>query len=192
MTSSCERRSAKRGATARERRLEFDAYLERVRGSMKLGMTTDEYHGAAAGRMSDIARRYQRARRHLRRTIRNGTSWSRGARRRGAARPGAGHQSADLCGGLRSAIRLSVEDRPGAAARWSFGAKIFPGKRRSLPSRAFLAYRQAGGRKRSPLPDFYIGAHAEVRGYALLTRDPARVSHATFPTVEIIAPDTHP
>ena len=58
-------------------------------------------------------------------------------------------------------------------------------------SRAFVAYRRAGGEKRSPLPDFYIGAHAELRGYALLTRDPARYRNY-FPALNIIAPDTHP
>jgi predicted nucleic acid-binding protein len=58
-------------------------------------------------------------------------------------------------------------------------------------ARAFLSYRRGGGLKRSPLPDFYIGAHAEFQGYSLLTRDPARY-RTYFPTLKIIAPDTHP
>ncbi len=57
--------------------------------------------------------------------------------------------------------------------------------------RAFVAYRRAGGTKRSPLPDFYIGAHADLRGYVLLTRDPTRYRQY-FPTLKIIAPDSHP
>jgi predicted nucleic acid-binding protein len=57
--------------------------------------------------------------------------------------------------------------------------------------RAFLAYRRAGGLKRSPLPDFYIGAHAEVKGYVLLTRDQARYRQA-FPTLKIVSPDSDP
>lgn len=57
--------------------------------------------------------------------------------------------------------------------------------------RAFLAYRRSGGTKRSPLPDFYIGAHAEVRGYDLLTRDYGRYRQA-FPALRIVSPETRP
>ncbi|WP_128291007.1 MULTISPECIES: type II toxin-antitoxin system VapC family toxin [Afifella] len=57
--------------------------------------------------------------------------------------------------------------------------------------RAFLAYRRAGGARRSPLPDFYIGAHADFGGYFLLTRDPERYRQY-FPLLQIISPDTHP
>ena len=53
--------------------------------------------------------------------------------------------------------------------------------------KAFLQYRRGGGDKRSPMPDFYIGAHAAVAGYRLLTRDVARY-RTYFPTVAIIAP----
>jgi predicted nucleic acid-binding protein len=58
-------------------------------------------------------------------------------------------------------------------------------------ARAFLAYRRTGGQRRSPLPDFYIGGHAEVLGYLLLTRDPARYRTA-FPTLKIVSPETDP
>ena len=57
-----------------------------------------------------------------------------------------------------------------------------------LAGKAFLRYRQAGGARSSPLPDFYIGAHAAVAGYRLLTRD-ARRYRSYFPTLEIIAPN---
>lgn len=56
-----------------------------------------------------------------------------------------------------------------------------------LAGKAFLAYRQRGGAKRAPLPDFYIGAHAAVADYTLLTRDPARYT-TYFPKLRIIAP----
>ena len=56
-----------------------------------------------------------------------------------------------------------------------------------LAGRAYVAYRRRGGTKRSPLPDFYIGAHAAVAGHTLLTRDPKRYQ-AYFPTVRIVSP----
>jgi predicted nucleic acid-binding protein len=55
--------------------------------------------------------------------------------------------------------------------------------------KAFVRYRRGGGDKRSPMPDFYIGARAAITGYRLLTRDIQRY-RAYFPTVDIIAPAT--
>ncbi|MEV0087016.1 type II toxin-antitoxin system VapC family toxin [Saccharopolyspora sp. NPDC050642] len=57
-----------------------------------------------------------------------------------------------------------------------------------LAGKCFQDYRRRGGEKRSPLPDFYIGAHAAVSRLRLLTRD-ARRYRTYFPTVEVIAPD---
>ena len=57
-----------------------------------------------------------------------------------------------------------------------------------LAGKAFMEYRRAGGTRRSPLPDFYIGAHAAVAGMQLLTRDAARY-RTYFPTVDLITPD---
>ena len=45
-----------------------------------------------------------------------------------------------------------------------------------------------GGERRSPLPDFYIGAHAAVLGYRLLTRDEKRY-RTSFPTLRLICPE---
>ncbi len=56
-----------------------------------------------------------------------------------------------------------------------------------LAGKCFLLYRRRGGLRRSPLPDFYIGAHAAVRGLALLTRDAGRY-RGYFPKLEILAP----
>ena len=54
--------------------------------------------------------------------------------------------------------------------------------------KAFVRYRRHGGGKRSPLPGFYIGAHAALAGYQLLTRDTSRY-RTYFPKLRIIAPD---
>ena len=56
-----------------------------------------------------------------------------------------------------------------------------------LAGQAFLRYRRRGGARVHPLPDFYIGAHAAIAGYALLTRDPRRY-RTYFPKLRVIAP----
>jgi predicted nucleic acid-binding protein len=56
-----------------------------------------------------------------------------------------------------------------------------------LAGKAFRDYRGKGGTRRSPLPDFFIGAHALVAGFLLLTRDPTRF-RTYFPALRIVAP----
>lgn len=56
-----------------------------------------------------------------------------------------------------------------------------------LAGKAFLQYRRNKGTKSSPLPDFFIGAHAAVLKVDLITRDAARY-RAYFPTVNLITP----
>jgi len=58
-----------------------------------------------------------------------------------------------------------------------------------LAGKAFLRYRQKGGNKTSPLPDFFIGAHASHENYKLLTRDRHRYLNY-FPKLQIIRPNT--
>ena len=57
-----------------------------------------------------------------------------------------------------------------------------------LAGKCYLSYRRHGGTRRSPLPDFYIGAHAAVGNLALLTRDAARY-RTYFPRLEILSPE---
>ena len=56
-----------------------------------------------------------------------------------------------------------------------------------LAGKAFLAYRRRGGSRSTPLPDFYIGAHAAVARYRLLTRDAQRY-RTYFAGLEVLAP----
>lgn len=76
-----------------------------------------------------------------------------------------------------AALKLVKEDLP-------WGASILAGLTHSH-------YRRAGGPRDRVLPDFLIGAHAVKKNYQLLTRDGARY-RTYFPTLELIAPDTHP
>lgn len=56
-----------------------------------------------------------------------------------------------------------------------------------LAGKVFVAYRRRGGSRTSPLPDFFIGAHAAVARLPLITRDPTRIRRE-YPTVEIVEP----
>ncbi len=86
-------------------------------------------------------------------------------------------------------VRYSrIEDLEAALPKGMIEREAIPYEAGFLAGKAFLAYRQRGGTKRSPLPDFFIGAHAAIGGYRLLTRDAA--SYRTyFPRVALIAPD---
>ena len=86
-------------------------------------------------------------------------------------------------------IRYSrIEDLDEALPKGMFDREPLPYEAAFLAGKAFLAYRQRGGVKGSPLPDFFIGAHAAVAGYSLLTRDAARY-RTYFPKLPVIAPD---
>lgn len=56
-----------------------------------------------------------------------------------------------------------------------------------LAGKVFSSYRKRGGVKRSPLPDFFIGAHAAISGHQLLIRDAKRY-RSYFPSIDIITP----
>jgi predicted nucleic acid-binding protein len=85
-------------------------------------------------------------------------------------------------------IRFSrIEDLEAKLPRTMFDREAIPYEAAFLAGKCFLAYRGRGGAKRSPLPDFFIGAHAAVSGYALMTRDAARY-RTFFPKVRLIAP----
>jgi predicted nucleic acid-binding protein len=84
-----------------------------------------------------------------------------------------------------------IEDLDDSLPAEDFQREALPYEAGFIAGKAFLAYRRRGGQKRSPLPDFYIGAHAAVRRYRLLTRDVAWY-RTYFPTVKLIAPDPEP
>lgn len=80
-----------------------------------------------------------------------------------------------------------IEDVDSFLPPTAFRREALPYGAGFLAGKAFLAYRRRGGARPTPLPDFYIGAHAAVCRYRLLTRDAAR--YATyFPSVDVVAP----
>jgi predicted nucleic acid-binding protein len=73
------------------------------------------------------------------------------------------------------------------AALVDFVREPLPYEAGFLAGKAFLSYKKRGGVKRSPMPDFYVGAHAVVGRMQLLTRDATRY-RTYFPKLKIIAP----
>ena len=91
---------------------------------------------------------------------------------------------------------IYAELAPAFTSRTSLDAWVYPGVFRWLPlpysvgwraSEAYAQYKRVGGQRLSPLPDFYIGAHAEVEGLTLVTRDVSRY-RTYFPSVSLITP----
>jgi hypothetical protein len=91
---------------------------------------------------------------------------------------------------------IYAELAPAFASAFELDRWLDPARFRRLPlpypagwlaAQAFLKYRRAGGTRSSPLPDFFIGAHAEVNAWSIVTRDPARF-RTYFPSVPLISP----
>jgi hypothetical protein len=57
-----------------------------------------------------------------------------------------------------------------------------------LAAKVFVEYRRRKGITLSPLPDFFIGAHAAVEKLELLTRDASRYKSYS-PTVKLVSPN---
>lgn len=80
-----------------------------------------------------------------------------------------------------------IEDLDAALPSAYFVREPLPWPAAFLAARAFLAYRRRGGSRPPPLPDFFIGAHAALAGYTLLTRDRRRYK-TYFPKLDLIEP----
>jgi len=89
---------------------------------------------------------------------------------------------AELCPAFRSEDELRS-----ALAGWPLQRLELPYEAAWPASQAFAEYRRRGGVRTAPLPDFFIGAHAQVEGIELLTRDSRRY-RTYFPQVSIICP----
>jgi len=81
-----------------------------------------------------------------------------------------------------------IEELERALPAGLFSRTALPWEAAFLAGRCFKVYRRRGGARRSPLPDFYIGAHAAVAGMRLLTRDANRY-RSYFPHLKLLAPE---
>jgi predicted nucleic acid-binding protein len=80
-----------------------------------------------------------------------------------------------------------IEELDEALPAAIFEREDIPYEAAFLAGKAYLAYRRQAATKSSLLPDFYVGAHAAIRGYRVLTRDVARY-RTYFPKLVLIAP----
>jgi len=80
-----------------------------------------------------------------------------------------------------------IEELEFALDQTGFQMLEIPKEALFLAGKAFLKFRKSRGKKRSPLPDFYIGAQAAILKMDLITRDPSRY-RTYFPTVQLISP----
>lgn len=80
-----------------------------------------------------------------------------------------------------------IEDLDAAVSAAVFHRLPLPWDAAFLAGKCFVDYRRRGGARTSPLPDFYIGAHASVAAMTLLTRDAARY-RTYFPRLKLLAP----
>lgn len=110
-------------------------------------------------------------------------SWSERALRRAAE-----HSTLAINPSIFAEVSMKftrIEDADAALA--DFAREPLPYEAGFLSGKAFLACRRRGGTKRSPMPDFCVGAHAVVGSMRLLTRDAARY-RTYFPGLALIAP----
>jgi predicted nucleic acid-binding protein len=85
-------------------------------------------------------------------------------------------------------VRFSkIEDLDAALQPDDFMRAPLPWDAGFLAGKCFVSYRRRGGHRRSPLPDFFIGAHAAIHRLRLLTRDAQRY-RTYFPRLKVIAP----
>ena len=89
---------------------------------------------------------------------------------------------AEISVGFKLIEELEAVVQPDIFQRWPI-----PWEAAFLAGKCFHRYRKLGGLRRSPLPDFFIGAHAAVEGLTLLTRDASRY-RTYFPTLSLISP----
>jgi len=80
-----------------------------------------------------------------------------------------------------------IEELETVLASEFFERRPIPYEAAFLAGKCFARYRRLGGVRRSPLPDFFIGAHAAIEGLTLLTRDVTRY-RTYFPSLNLISP----
>ena len=113
-------------------------------------------------------------------------AWSSGELRR-AREAGLICVNPIICAEIAPAFEFDWSRINGWLSQAGMRKEPLPFESSAVAARAHRVYRSRGGSRELPLPDFFIGAHAEVAGHALLTRDASRY-RTYFPNVQIVAP----
>ena len=115
----------------------------------------------------------------------NWADWSQGAIARSAAE---GLAINPIIYAEVAPAHRSEDELAAALADWPLQQLTLPYEAAWPAAQVFVKYRRQGGTRVSPLPDFFIGAHAQIAGLKLLTRDATRY-RTYFPTVALICPE---
>ena len=81
-----------------------------------------------------------------------------------------------------------IEELEKAISQMGIKVLEIPREALFLTGKAFLKYRRNKGTKKSPLPDFFIGAHASVSKFSLITRDVTKYK-TYFPQIDLVNPN---
>ena len=84
-----------------------------------------------------------------------------------------------------------IEELERAITGCGFQLLQMPKEALFLAGKTYVRYKKQKGIKLSPLPDFFIGAHAAVLGLDLITRDASRYK-TYFPSVDLVTPESSP
>ena len=91
-----------------------------------------------------------------------------------------------ICAGISLSFS-TLEALDSVAAALALELRVIPRPALFLAAKAYAQYRRRGGTRLQVLPNFFIGAHAAVERWPLLTRDASRF-RTYFPTLEVLAP----
>ncbi|WP_207787890.1 type II toxin-antitoxin system VapC family toxin [Candidatus Thiosymbion oneisti] len=84
-------------------------------------------------------------------------------------------------------VLIEIEEVENAIDALGIKVLEIPREALFLTGRTFIKYRKSKGIKKSPLPDFFIGAHASVSQFGLVTRDLSKYK-TYFPQVQLFHP----
>lgn len=119
--------------------------------------------------------------------VTGGVQWSRWLQEQLDAAAGCGAVYINPIIYAKLAPAFTADDLDQWLDRAAFDRVALPYAAAWLAAQAFIKYRKSGGTRTAPLPDFFIGAHAQTENLTLITQDAGRYQ-TYFPSISLIAP----